>query len=571
MTIPEHTPQPVDLAEPAEPAEQYDVIVIGAGFAGLYALHRLRNQLGLRVRVFEKGAGVGGTWYWNRYPGARCDAESIFYSYSFDPQLEQEWTWSERWAPQPEILAYLDHVADRFDLRRDITFDTTIEAARFDEANGRWVVRSDEGLQASAQFVTAAVGNLSASQVPHFHGLDTFHGPVYHTGQWPHEGVDFTGMRVGVIGTGSSGIQAIPQIAQQAEHVTVFQRTPHYSVPAHNRPLSEEEVAKVKAEYRELREAARTSPGGLVQDPPVGSALELDEAERTRELERRWSIGGPTFVGTFTDNVTDPAANEVSAQFVRDKIRAIVPDPQTAQLLTPTDYPIGTKRICVDTAYYDTYNRDNVTLVSVRERPITRIAPEGVVVGDELYPLDAIVFATGFDAMTGPLLRIDIRGRGDLSLRDAWAHGPRTYLGVSSAGFPNLFFVTGPGSPSVLSNMVVSIEQHVEWISDLIAHLRQAGATNVEVEPEVQDKWVEHVNELAARTLYPGTASWYMGANIPGKPRVFMPYIGGVGRFREVCDEVAAKGYQGFRISGSESAAGSKPSASELTETVVQA
>jgi cyclohexanone monooxygenase len=532
----------------------YDAIIIGAGFAGLYAVHRLR-ALGLRVHGYERGGDVGGTWYWNRYPGARCDVESMYYSYSFSPELEQEWEWTERFPSQPEILRYAGHVADRFGLRPDFTFGTSVTAADYDAAAGLWTVITEDGLRATARFLITAVGCLSASRVPDFPGMSDFQGATYHTGRWPHEGVDFTGKRVAVIGTGSSGIQAIPVIAEQAAHVTVFQRTPAYSLPARNRQLLADEVAKIKADYPGIRAANRVAHGGTPTPmPPVGKALEVSEETRRAEFTRRWEAGGTTFMTTFTDTIRDAAANEVSAEFVRERIREIVRDPATAELLTPRDYPIGTKRICLDTDYFATFNRDNVTLVSVRDTPIERITPAGIEVGGTDYQVDAIVFATGFDAMTGPLNAIDIRGTDGRLLRDKWSSGPLTYLGIASAGFPNLLMLTAPGSPSVLANMMVTIEQHVDWVADLLSYARGHGIATVEAQADAEDRWVAHVSELGAATLYPKAASWYMGANVPGKPRVFMPYVGGMGRYREECDKVSATGYPGFvltRVEGS--------------------
>ncbi|MHC5260352.1 flavin-containing monooxygenase [Streptomyces sp. UC4497] len=527
---------------------QYDAVVIGAGFAGMYLLHRLRDDLGLRVRVYERGGGVGGTWYWNRYPGARCDVESMYYSYSFSEELEQEWEWTERYPSQPEILRYADHVADRFDLRGDIEFNTSVRGADYDAEADAWTVTLEDGRRVTASYLVTAVGCLSASRVPDFAGLDSFTGPTFHTGRWPHEGVDFSGRHVAVIGTGSSGIQAIPVIAEQAAHVTVFQRTPNFSVPANNRPLDPDEQRRVKAGYRELRAEARASASGVVVPPPLGNALDLDEARRTAELDQRWAFGGTTFMGAFEDTAIDEAANQVSADYVRDRIRAIVDDPAVAELLCPTNHPIGTKRICVDTRYFETYNRDNVTLIGLGDKAIERITPHGLRVGGVDHTVDAIVFATGYDAMTGPLDTIDIRGLDGVPLREEWAAGPRTYLGVASAGFPNLFMITAPGSPSVLSNMIVSIEQHVDWITDAIDHARRTGVVRIEAERDAQDKWVDHVNEAAQATLYPRAASWYMGANVPGKPRIFMPYVGGVGPYRDICDAVAEDGYRGFTL-----------------------
>ena len=524
---------------------EIDAVVVGAGFAGLYMLHRLRG-LGFATRVYEAGDGVGGTWYWNRYPGARCDVESLDYSYSFSEELQQEWRWTERFAPQPEILAYVNHVADRFDLRRDIQLSTRVTSAAFDEATSRWTIETDRGDRVSARFCIMATGCLSTAQLPPFPGLETFGGRRYHTGHWPHEGVDFTGQRVGVIGTGSSAIQSVPIIARQAEHLVVFQRTPNYSIPAHNAPLDPEHERRWKASYAQHRREARESRIGFVVPRNDVSALAVPPDERERAYEDRWRRGGLGFSATFVDLLTDQAANDTAADFFRAKIRAIVRDPVVADALTPKDYPLGTKRLCVDTDYYATFNRDNVTLVDLRKTPIEALTPRGVRTSQTEYAVDSLVLATGFDAMTGALLAIDIRGRGGRTLRQEWAEGPRTYLGLAVAGFPNLFTITGPGSPSVLSNMIVSIEQHVDWIADCLAHLRARGHAAIEATAEAQADWVEHVHAIGHMTLYPKANSWYMGANVPGKPRVFMPYIGGVGVYRAQCDDVAAKGYEGF-------------------------
>jgi len=526
-----------------------DAVIVGAGFAGLYMLHRLRG-LGLSTRVFEAGKGVGGTWYWNRYPGARCDVESMDYSYSFSDELQQEWRWTERYSAQPEILKYINHVADRFDLRRDITFSTLVTAAVFDEAANRWEIRTDTGEQLRARFCIMATGCLSTAQVPNFKGRETFEGLCYHTGAWPHEGVDFTGQRVGVIGTGSSAIQSIPIIARQAAHLYVFQRTPNFSVPAHNAPLDPEYERSVKSNYADFRRQARESRIGFVVERTEQSALDVSPAERLREYEIRWNRGGLGFAATYNDLQTSKDANDTAAEYFRAKIRSLVRDPDLGEALVPRDYPLGTKRLCVDTGYYETFNRDNVTLVDIRKAPIEAITPHGLKTRDEDYTLDSIVFATGFDAMTGALMSIDLRGRGGRTIQQKWAEGPRTYLGISIAGFPNLFIITGPGSPSVLSNMIVSIEQHVDWIADCVTHLREHDRASIEATVEAEDAWVEHVNEVGHMTLYPLADSWYMGANIPGKPRIFMPYIGGVGAYRQKCDEVAAKGYEGFRLTG---------------------
>ena len=525
----------------------FDAVIVGAGFAGLYMLHRLRG-LGLSARVYEAGRGIGGTWFWNRYPGARCDVESMDYSYSFSDGLQQEWKWTERYASQPEILSYINHVADRFDLRRDIQLETRVTAALFNEATNRWAIQTDRGDRVSAQFCIMATGCLSDAQVPKIEGLETFEGTWYHTGHWPHEGVDFTGQRVGVIGTGSSAIQSIPIIAKQAAQLFVFQRTPNFSIPARNAPLDSEYERRVKSNYAEFRRQARESRVGFVVEGTDQSALEVSPEERQREYESRWSRGGLGFNATFADLLTDKAANDTAAEFFRAKIQAIVRDAAVAELLSPRDYPVGTKRLCVDTNYYDTFNRDNVTLVDLRRAPIEAITPHGLRTPEAEYELDSIVFATGFDAMTGALLSIDIRGRTGTTLREKWAAGPRTYLGVASAGFPNLFTITGPGSPSVLSNMIVSIEQHVDWIADCLVYLREHDLGGIEANAEAEDGWVAHVNEVGHATLYPLASSWYMGANVPGKPRIFMPYVGGVEVYRQKCDDVAAKGYEGFAL-----------------------
>lgn len=528
-------------------ATRVDAVIVGAGFSGLYMLHRLRG-LGLSAVVLEAGEDVGGTWYWNRYPGARCDVESMQYSYSFDETLQQEWRWSERYATQPEILRYANHVADRFDLRRDIRFNTRVSAARFDEGAGLWHLSLQEGGNITARFCIMATGCLSSAKRPEIPGLDDFRGPAYHTGNWPHDGVDFTGLRVGVIGTGSSAIQSIPVIAEQAAQVTVFQRTPNFSVPAHNRPIDEAYERSWKDDYPARRRHARTLRTGI--DYPLNplSALEVGAEERERQYETSWAAGGTAFMAAFSDLLRDEDANATARDFVHRQIRRIVRDPKTAELLCPTNHPIGTKRICVDTDYYATFNRPNVRLVDLRATPIERITDHGVRTSGEDFTVDTLVLATGFDAMTGALLAVDIAGRDGVTLREAWADGPVSYLGLMVAGFPNLFTITGPGSPSVLSNMMVSIEQHVDWIADTIAAMRARGATTIEATREAQDDWVRHVAEVGASTLYPRANSWYMGVNVPGKPQVFMPYVGGVGTYREICDDIAARGYAGFRL-----------------------
>ena len=533
----------------SSPSLTLDAVIVGAGFSGLYMLHRLRG-MGLSARVYEAAAGVGGTWYWNRYPGARVDIESHEYSYSFSPELEDEWEWSERYAAQPELLRYLNHVADRFDLRRDIQLETRVETAHFDEAAGRWTVTTDRGETISARFCVMALGCLSVTKEVDLPGAATYQGASYHTGLWPHEGVDFSGQRVAVIGTGSSAIQSIPQIAKQAAHLTVFQRTANYSVPAHNGPADPEVVAHWKANRAELRAQARMAPVGFLSwDQSEALAVEATPEERQRVYEERWRRGGFAMGGAFADTTIDMAANEPAAKFVADKIREIVKDPVVAEKLIPKSYPFATKRLCVDIDYHATYNRPNVSLVDLREEPIETITPTGLRTTAGDYEFDSIVYAIGFDAMTGPLGRIDIRGRGGLPLREKWAEGPKTYLGLMVAGFPNMFIITGPGSPSVLSNMVVSIEQHVDWISDCLAWMNGRQQRVIEATPEAEDAWVAHVNEAAAATLYVQANSWYLGANVPGKPRVFMPYVGGVGLYRETCDAIAAKDYEGFVIS----------------------
>jgi len=471
------------------------------------------------------------------------------YSYSFSDELQQEWDWSERYAPQPEILKYANHVADKYNLRADIQFGARVDRAAFDEDENIWSVATSDGKTVAAKFVVLATGCLSNARMPDIKGLGGFEGQVYHTGNWPLERIDFTGLRVGVIGTGSSAIQSIPVIAEQAKHLTVFQRTPNFSIPAHNAPLTAEERDAFRANYPEIRRFAReVARNGIYTEMPDRGALEDGDNERRAKYEQRWQRGGLTFMSVYNDLALNKAANDTAADFVREKIAEIVGDPETARLLQPTSYPIGTKRICIDTEYFATFNRPNVTLVDIKSNPIDEILPHAVRTGGKDREIDALVLATGFDAMTGSVAKIDITGRDGLTLNGKWAEGPKTNLGLMSAGFPNLFIITGPGSPSVLSNMIVSIEQHVDWISDCIAYMRDHGFDSLEAEKDAEDKWVAHVDEVAFSTLYPQANSWYMGANIPGKPRIFMPYIGGVGPYRQICNEVAAKGYEGFAI-----------------------
>jgi cyclohexanone monooxygenase len=535
-----------DPAHARTVAQEVDVVVVGAGFAGMYMLHRIR-QLGLSVRVYEAGDGVGGTWYWNRYPGARCDVPSLEYSYSFDPALEQEWEWTERYATQPEILRYAEHVADRYDLRRDIVFGTRVESAVWDEETGRWAIGTDTGEQVSARWFITAAGCLSAPKPPEIAGVDSFEGRIYSTSNWPAEGVDLTGQRVGFIGTGSSGIQSIPLIAEQAASLTVFQRTANYSLPAHNAPLDPDHQREWKARYREHRAAVLRARTGILVERGTRSALEVDAEERTQRYEQCWDSGLFACIpASYTDIVTDLAANETAAEFVRGKIREIVRDPQVAEDLVPRGYPFGTKRICLDTGYYETFNRPDVTLVNLRRTPIVGVTPRGIATVDGELEFDVLVFATGFDAVTGPLLRMDVRGRDGVTLRDRWTDGPRSYLGLQVSGFPNMFTITGPGSPSVVSNVMVSIEQHVDFIAECLQHLQEHGVATIEADADAEAAWVDHVREAAEATLYPQAPSWFVGANVPGKPRVFMPYLGGVPAYRQKCDEVVAAGYEGF-------------------------
>jgi cyclohexanone monooxygenase len=522
---------------------EFDIVIVGAGFAGMYMLHKSRS-LGLTARAYEAGDGVGGTWYWNRYPGARCDIQSMEYSYQFADDLQQEWNWSEKYATQPEILEYANHVADRYNLRQDIRFKTRVEQAAYDDDRGLWSITLNDGSTVTARWFVLATGCLSSTNQPDFKGLESFQGAVYHTGEWPHGGVDFSGKRVGVIGTGSSAIQSIPLIAEQAADLYVFQRTPNYAIPAHNEPLDAEMVAEIKADYANIRERNKGFPFGFYFTPNEKSALEVSDDERRRVFEAGWKVGGLGFMGIFADLFTNPEANRLAAEFFAGKIRDIVADPETARLLTPDTF-VGCKRLCVDTNYFATFNRPNVHLVDVKAQPIERITPTGLVVGGKEYALDAIVFATGFDAMTGAILKIDIRGRDGLPLREKWAAGPRTYLGLQTAGFPNLFTITGPGSPSVLTNMLPSIEQHVNWIADCISELKAHGQDTIEPTEEAEESWVEHVNERAQQTLFHSCNSWYLGANVPGKPRVFMPYFG-FPAYVEKCKEVVAAGYRGF-------------------------
>ncbi len=531
-----------------EQVPDFDAVVVGAGFSGLYALHNLCNEMGLSARVLEAGSGICGTWYWNRYPGARSDSSSWIYCYSFDEELRQEWQWSERYPQQREMLSYLDHVAEKFDLNRDIQIGTRVTSATFDEETNRWEIRTDTGDVFSTRFLIAALGALSAANVPDIPGLENFTGEWYHTAEWPQEDVDFTGKSVGVIGTGATGIQAATEIAEQAGHLTVFQRTPNYALPLGNYPLDAEFRRWYKENYDEIWEWVRHNFSGHDYDFIGKNALEATPEERERAFRERYDRGGfGLWIGNYDDILDNREANDTISEWVRERIAERVDDPATAEKLIPRDHAFGTKRVPLENGYYEIFNRDHVELVDVRDAPIEEITPTGVCTMDgEEYEFDALVFATGFDAMTGPYDKIDIRGRGGQLLRDKWAEGPRTYLGLMSAGYPNLFAITGPQSPSVLTNMPVAIEQHVEWISGIIQHMRERGLDVVEPTREAEDEWVEHSQEVAHATLLPQSATWYMGANIPGKPRIFLPYLGGLGPYRQKCDEVAANDYEGF-------------------------
>jgi cation diffusion facilitator CzcD-associated flavoprotein CzcO/acetyl esterase/lipase len=534
----------------AAPATEVDVAVVGAGFSGLYLLYRLR-ELGFSAVAFDEAADVGGTWYWNRYPGARCDVPTTDYAYSFDPQLEKEWTWSEKYATQPEILAYLRHVADRYDLRRDIRFGTRITAAAWDEAARRWRLRTGDGDELSCRYYVMASGCLSLPKAPDIEGVGRYRGEVYLTGRWPHEGVDFSGKRVAVVGTGSSGIQSIPLIAAEAAALTVFQRTPNFSIPARNGPPPPDRLAQLAADRRAYREAARWSRGGVPSELTDVSGLTAPEEVRRQRFEDAWQSGELFgILGVFSDQAVNLASNDLVAEMIREKIRAVVSDADVADALCPKDYPFGTKRPCLDTSYFETFNLPHVRLVDLRRTPIVAVTEAGIDTTAESLTFDAIVFATGFDAMTGPLVSVDVTGTDGITLERKWEHGPVTYLGLMTTGFPNFFMVTGPQSPSVLSNMVVSIEQHVDWITECLRRMRAENLDRIEPTALAEAGWVRHSQDCADITLYPRANSWYMGANVPGKPRVFLPYVGGVDAYRRACDEVTERGFLGFRLDG---------------------
>jgi cation diffusion facilitator CzcD-associated flavoprotein CzcO len=536
-------------APTAEQGIELDAIIIGAGFSGMYQLLSLRDKLGMNVKVLEAGDGVGGTWYWNRYPGARCDSESHSYMFYFSKEMVNEWTWTERYPQQPEILRYLNHVADRFELRRDIQLNTRVDSASYDKATQRWHVRTQGGQHFVAQFLITGVGCLSTANVPNIPGLNDFKGQWIHTGQWPHGGVDFTGKRVGVIGTGSTGIQTIPVVAAQAQHLTVFQRTANYSIPARNAPLSDAFKRYAKEQAEGIRHIMNTNTNGHPFRMVERSVLATHPAEREAIMEAAWIKGGLEFRAAFKDTLADAEANKVVADFIRKKIHQVVKDPAVAHLLSDIDHPFAAKRPPVDSNYFETFNRDNVSLVNIRATPIERITAEGIQTQDQVYPLDIIIFATGFDAMTGSLLKIDIQGRDGVKLKDTWAAGPINYLGLQVPGFPNMFTITGPGSPSVLCNLPPAIEQHVDWITNCIRTLRAQGVTTIEATEPASQTWCEEVNRAANASLLGQVKhSWYLGANVPGKPQVFMPYAGGFGKYSEICSEVAADNYRGFAL-----------------------
>jgi len=527
-----------------------DVVVVGAGFAGLYLLHELREH-GFSSRVLETGDDVGGTWYWNRYPGARCDISTTDYQFTWDPELNDEWTWSEKHATQPEILRYAQHVARKHDLYSGIDFETRVTGAVWNEDSKKWTVTTSKGEHITCRHYVMATGCLSMPKEPDIPGTDRYQGPVHVTGRWPHEGVDFTGQRVAVIGTGSSGIQSIPLIAEQAAELVVFQRTPNFSVPALNGPQPEDRAARLKQDRATYEAEARLSTSGVPVVPSTTPALAVAPDTAREMMEAAWQRGELLALGaTFMDVGISRTANEVVSEFVRSKIRSIVKDPATAELLSPRGYPFGTKRPCMDTNYYETFNLPHVRLVDLNSSPIRSITETGIDFGDESKEFDSIVYATGFDAMTGAIVAVDIQGRDGITLKEKWENGPLTYLGLTSVGFPNLFMITGPGSPSVLSNMMVSIEQHVDWIRDTLIAMRDGGFETIEPTPLAEEGWRAHCEDCASITLFQDTNSWYMGANVPGKPRVLFPYIGGVGRYRRICDEVTAHGHLGFELSG---------------------
>ena len=525
--------------------EHYDAVVIGAGVSGMYALHHLR-EMGFSVRVYDGASDVGGTWWYNRYPGARVDGPGApFYCYSFSDELMNEWDWAETQSEQSAVLAYLEHVADRFDLRRDIQFETWVQDARYDEAAQRWTVETSTGVRASAQFLICAVGALSTANMPDIPGIHDFAGECYHTGRWPHEPVSFEGKRVAVIGTGSSGIQAIPEIAKDAAHVTVLQRTPQFAFPAGNRPLTPEDMREARASWEAVKATMLANPGGFPFDTHSRSALAATAEERDALYEKLWQRGSFRF---FTDSYNDIAiseeANQTMADFVRGKIRQIVKDRETADKLMP-DHFVMTKRPILENGYFETYNRDNVTLVDLREDPIERFTPTSVVTAAGEHPIDMLVLATGFDAISGSMLRLNPTGRGGMSLKERWSDRFHNYLGIAIAGFPNLFMIHGPGSPGVFYNMPLGAERQMHWIGECMRRLREQGLGAVEPTQDSEKGWAAEVSGIANATLFPRTDSWWTGANIPGKPRYFSAYLGGSLYYHRI-SEVAAKDYAGF-------------------------
>ena len=536
-------------------SNEVDAVIVGAGFSGLYMLHRLR-ELGFTTRLFDAADGVGGTWYWNRYPGARCDSESHYYCYSFSDEIRKEWKWSCRYPAQPELLAYLNFVADRLDLRKDIDFGTRVAAGNYDEEAHRWVVETDQGETVRARFLITGVGNTSTPAKPSIPGLESFAGDVYHTALWPHEKVDFTGQKVALIGTGSSGIQSTPMIAEQADHLIVFQRTANYSVPARNHDLTDEMRRELEENYNEMRRLVLASPIGMPFEIPQKSALEVSDEERTATLDKLWEIGSFRFMFTsYHDIVVDLKANATVAGYIEAKIRDTVNDPAKADILCEFNHPVGTKRPPIDTNYYETFNRDNVSIVSIRKNPIREATVDGLIMenGDK-HKVDSIVFATGFDTVTGTLNKLNLRGKGGVSLADKWQDGPRAYLGLCTAGFPNLFMITGPGSPGILTNFPGCIEQNVDWIADVMTHMRETNAVEIETSENTEAQWMQDITDVANTTLMTTVDSWYMNTNIPGKPRIFSAYFSGMHTYAEVCADVAANDYKGFEVRSREMA-----------------
>lgn len=528
--------------------DRVDVLIVGAGFAGLRALHTLRG-MNLDVELIEASDGIGGVWFHNGYPGARCDVESYDYSYGFSPELEQEWRWSERYATQPEILRYVNHVADRFDLRQHIHLETRMTSAVFDEVTERWTVTAETGRIWSSRYLVLCMGQLSKPKSPDYPGEDGFKGRILHSGEWPKRPVDLAGKRVGIIGTGSSGMQMTPVIAREASHLVVFQRTPNYSIPAANAPVTDAEDRMVKAAYGDRRQQARNSPTGLGFLPNRVSALDASPDERETVYEAAWNRLGFGFALAYYDILLSKPANDTAADFIQRKIAAKVSDPAVRAKLTPSGHPFAARRPSVDSGYFEAFNRENVELADIRETPIIEFTPEGIRTTEKLHELDVVIFATGFDAFTGSLLKPEIVGRGGVTLREAWADGPQTYLGVAVAGFPNMLIAAGPGSPSLLSNVLLSIEQHIDWFAGLIAYMDKRGHGTFEAEPDAQRDWVAHVNKRAEETLYMSTNSYYNGAEMAGKPRVFMPYSGGVRGYRRIMERTAEGRYPGFRLS----------------------